>query len=87
MHHYAFTEEDKCALIDMVRYNDATVVASVYRNELMLRLAKAAVTTLYGEQPLPDIQDIEHFPPSEGPDPSDNTLAVMFMLLPHLPKS
>lgn len=95
---YVLNDEEKCALIDIHRYNDATAVAEGFRNDLLRRLATAAVTSLYGtngvdatadkntETPFPSANNIDNFPPAHGPDPSNNELALVFISLASLPK-
>lgn len=78
---YLFNQEEKCALIDMVRYNDATAVVECFRNELLLRVAVAAVNALYGDAPLPTPEELEHHSLGLTDDPSDQMLAMIFLPL------
>lgn len=83
---YTFNEEEQCALIDMVRYQSVDSVAEVFRNELLLRIALAAVTQLYGDAPLPDIDDIKGIKDKEHTeDLSNHSLAVTFITINPLP--
>lgn len=76
---FILSDEEKCALIDIYRYRDSTAIAESFRHQLLLRIATAAVATLYRDMPLPTAAELENYPPAGQCDPSDNPLALIFI--------
>ena len=82
---FILSDEEKCALIDIVRYQDAGAVVESFRNELLLRLAHAAVNSLYGDLSPPTPSDLDEDSATDILDPSNQPLAIQFIPLASLP--
>lgn len=80
---FLLSDEERYALVDMVRYNSIDVVAQSLREKLLMRFAQAGVLALYGTEASPKPEDIEA---EQVPDidPSDSQLAITFIPLPAL---
>lgn len=77
---FLFSEEERCALVDMVRFGSVDAVAPSLREQLMMNFAQAAVLALYGKSHRPKPEDIEGGYIPEF-DPSDGELAITFIPL------
>ena len=87
--HYQPTDEEKCALIELVRFNNVSVVDAGFCNDLLLRVAHAYVTALYDGLPMPQPTDHEQLecdnPLVETFGPNNRHIAMVFVPLTALP--
>ncbi len=83
---YMLSDEERLALVDIVRYGDINRVSVGFRNKLLIAFAEALVLALYGEGQRPSPGDLEE---EEMPElsPSQCDVLVQFCKLLPLPTS
>ena len=83
-HLYKLTDEERLALVEIVRYGDIDKIPLTFRDKLLCNLAEAVVLTLYGQdqRPIPDDVEEEEMPESA---PSNCDVIVQFIKSQQLP--
>lgn len=81
---FQLSDEERYALIDIVRYGDINAAGNAIRDALLMKLSEAAVLTLYGDnrRPMPDEIEAEE---TDSFNPGDCQLAVKFFPIAPLP--
>ncbi|MCJ8270935.1 MAG: hypothetical protein MJK04_16220 [Psychrosphaera sp.] len=81
---YKLTDEERLAMVDIVRYGDINRVPAGFRNRLLVSFAEAVVLALYGLDNRPVPGDVEE---NEMPDdaPINCDVLVQFTKLLPLP--
>lgn len=76
LHTYVLNDEERYALIDIVRFGDTSAIMPSLREKLLLSLANAAVLSMYGEQHQLTPEDLDG---ALALDAGDYPLAVQFL--------